>query len=344
MQGKLTMKKLILCVDMYGCPNRCKHCWLGHISHSRMPDNADEFIVNHFRPYFDRIEFYSWLREPDFANHYEERWERDKRISIGAVPQRFELASFYRLCRDADYVHFLKKVGVREVQLTFFGMEEMTDKYVGRKGAFKELIAAANILIDNGIVPRYQVFINEENKGEIAQLLEFLEQNHINKKCDEQGIPFNFFVHEGSCDGENRKCYDIRITKSGIPKELIKYYIGYDKLYSERECCELLADEASHFVYQNDDTIVLNVTSDFSVYYNFTNITENWKIGNIMEESAESLSAKILSENTFALNKAREITLGELVERYGNFQSEKAFSLDDYKGYLLNCYVESLVR
>ncbi len=338
------MKKLALVVDMYGCPNRCKHCWLGHMDHFSMPDNADEFIINYFKPYFEQITFYSWLREPDFVNNYEERWERDKALSIGAMPERFELASFYRLCRDAGYVHFLKKAGVKEVQLTFFGMEEMTDKYVGRKGAFKELISAANILIDNGIIPRYQIFINAENKEDIIELVEYLKQNHSDKKCDAIGIPFKLFIHQGSCDGENRKLYNLRISKSDVPEELIEYYLDYDELYSEKECCELLRNDSTNHVYHNEDVIVLNITSDFNVYYNFTNITENWKIGNIKEESAEQLVARIISENTFALNRAREITLGELVRLYGNFQSDKAFFLDDYKGYLLNNYIEALVR
>ncbi len=338
------MKKLVLVVDMYGCPNQCRHCWLGAVKHTHMPEGSDEKIVDYFKPYFDQIEFYSWLREPDFTDDYEARWEKDKRLSIGTQPQRFELASFYRLCRDNEYVHFLKKVGVKEVQLTFFGMEDTTDRYVGRKGAFQELLSASALLAEHGITPRYQAFINEENKEEIVQLLEYLKGEHRERRYEEKGIPFNFFVHEGSCDGENRKLYPIRIAKNNIPKPLVPHYLGYDDLYSEKECCEMLKNERSSHVYHNEDVIVLNVTSDLSVYYHFTNITDNWKIGNILEETAEDLVHRILSENTFALNKAREITLGELVERYGDIHSDKAFSLEDYKAYLLNEHIESLVR
>ncbi len=338
------MKKLSLVVDMYGCPNRCKHCWLGHVDHTPMPDGADVWLVDYFKPYFQEITFYSWMREPDFTNDYEKRWERDRQISIGAMPQRFELASFYRLCRDAQYVHFLKRVGVREVQLTFFGMEAMTDRYVGRKGAFAELMLASRILIKHGIIPRYQVFINQENKEQIISLLAHLQQSHADVCGHDSGIPFKFFIHEGSCDGENRKLYPIRIAKQDIPKELIRYYLGYNELYAERDCCDMLCRDLSSHVYHNDEEIVLNVTSDFGVYYNFTHITDNWRIGYITEESAEQLSERIISENTFALNRARSISLATLVERYGDFQSDKAFSLDDYKAYLLNRHIESLTR
>ena len=87
-------KSLSLAVDLYGCPNRCMHCWLGHMPNLPMEPEADAWIVERFKPYFDRIAFYSWLREPDFCPDYRTRWERDKALSVNAVPERFELASF----------------------------------------------------------------------------------------------------------------------------------------------------------------------------------------------------------------------------------------------------------
>ena len=117
------MKKLSLVVDMYGCPNRCKHCWLGHMPNHKMADKTDEFLIEYFKPYFENITYYSWLREPDYCDDYRQRWMKDNEISIQGRPMRFELASFYRLVRDKEYVKFLKEVGVKKVQLTFFGLE-----------------------------------------------------------------------------------------------------------------------------------------------------------------------------------------------------------------------------
>lgn len=208
---------LNLVVDMYGCPNRCKHCWLGHMPNKKMSDEAALFIVNKFKPYFDQITFYSWLREPDFCSDYEARWQKDNNLSTGRKPERFELASFYQLVRDPNYVKFLKKVGVKKVQLTFFGLKEYTDYFVGRKGAFDELLKATDILIETGITPRWQAFINEENKADVVELLHLIDHLKFKQRCKD----FSFFVHEGSCDGENKKLYGIRIQKSHIPDELI---------------------------------------------------------------------------------------------------------------------------
>ena len=123
-------KPLYLVTDLYGCPNRCRHCWLGHMPNRVMEPGADAWLVDYFRPDFETVVFYSWLREPDFCDSYRARWERDNALSVGGKPERFELASFWRLVRDPDYAGFLKEVGVRQVQLTFFGLEELDRKSV----------------------------------------------------------------------------------------------------------------------------------------------------------------------------------------------------------------------
>ena len=41
-------KKLTLVVDMNGCPNRCKHCWIGHMTNKKMDDNVDRWLVDYF--------------------------------------------------------------------------------------------------------------------------------------------------------------------------------------------------------------------------------------------------------------------------------------------------------
>lgn len=333
-----------LVVDMFGCPNRCRHCWLGHMPNRKMEESADLWIINYFKPYFRNITYYSWLREPDFCDNYRERWDRDNQLSINVKPMRFELASFWRIVRDSEYVHFLKDVGIEAVQLTFFGTEMMTDQYIGRKGAFQELLKATEILITNQIAPRWQIFINEENIDEVVQLLKLTNDLELNKRCSIFGKEFKFFVHAGSCDGENRKLYNIRIGKKNIPEILIPYYLDYDKLLSERKCCEILKADTSHVIYHNEDVVTLNIANNFDVYFNFTHMTKEWKIGNLKADHPEKLIHRIVEEDTPALNMAKSVTIKELVSRYGNQQSDKVFFMDDYKSYLLNCYLEDALN
>lgn len=332
---------LTILADMYGCPNRCKHCWLGHMPNRKTPDGSDEMIVNYFKPHFHSITFYSWVREPDYCNNYAERWEKDNNISVNAKPRRFELASFWRLVRDKNYVRFLKSVGVNKVQLTFFGTEEITDWYIGRKGAYQELLQATEILIDNQIAPRWQVFINAKNTTDIIQLLAHSKELKLSERCKAFDRDFSFFIHSGSCDGENRKLYPLRINKEDIPVELIPYYINFSETKTEAELCAILANDDTCFAYHNENEITLNIANNFDVYFNFTHMHPEWKIGNILSDESSELVSRIINEDISALTLARNTPVSALVKRFGNPQSHKIFdSVDDYKTYLLNQLVE----
>ena len=328
---------LTILADMYGCPNRCKHCWLGHMPNRKMPDGSDELIVNYFKPHFHSITFYSWVREPDYCDNYAERWEKDNEISVNAKPQRFELASFWRLVRDKNYVRFLKSVGVNTVQLTFFGTEEITDWYVGRKGAYRELLQATGILIDNQIAPRWQVFINAENATDIIGLLAYSKELKLSERCKAFGGEFSFFIHSGSCDGENRKLYPHRINKEDIPAELKPYYNNISEAKTEAELCELLANDNTCFAYHNENEITLNIANNVDAYFNFTHMHPEWKIGNILTDDSSELVRRVIDEDIPALELARKTPVSELVSQFGNPLSHKIFDcVDDYKAYLLN--------
>ncbi|MBQ2603003.1 MAG: radical SAM protein [Oscillospiraceae bacterium] len=328
---------LTILADMYGCPNRCRHCWLGHMSNTKMPDGSDELIISYFKPYFNSITFYSWVREPDFCDNYAERWVRDNQISISAKPQRFELASFWRLAHDDNYARFLKAVNVGKVQLTFFGMEEMTDWYVGRKGAFNELIRATETLLKNNIAPRWQVFISADNAEDIVRLLSKSKELRLSERCNAFGEEFSFFVHSGSCEGENSKLYSRRINKEGIPEELIPYYLGFSQTKTEAELCELFEQDNTAFIYHNEDEITLNISNNYDVFFNFTHMKPEWRIGNILTDDREELIRRIIEEDIPALKIAKNTPVSELVRQFGNSKSHKIFDcVDDYKAYLLN--------
>ncbi len=328
-------KQLNLAADMNGCPNRCLHCWLGHMPNRKMEDGADRFIMDYFSPFFERIAFYSWLREPDFCDDYAARWEKDLAVSKNARPERFELASFYRIVRDEKYIPFLKSVGVRKVQLTFFGLMETQDRYVGRTGAFEEVMRATELLIRGGIVPRWQCFLNEENREEIAALKDIWEKIQ-RESCPE----LSFFVHEGSCDGENRKLYPIRILKHHILETLIPFYLNYPVLKTERECRELLLEDGTSPSFPVGDTVTLNISNAYDVFFNYTHMTGPWVIGNLKKDPAPELVRRVMTGDTAALRAAGRCTWAGLADRYGDPASERVFSPDDYRMYLFNRFLE----
>ena len=82
------------------------------------------------------------------------------------------------------------------------------------------------------------------------------------------------------------------------------------------------------------------IANNYDVFFNFTHMTNEWKIGNLKTDSQEELIRRIVDEDIPALNRARQVTMKELVKKYGDAQSKKAFQLGDYKDFLLNRYLE----
>ena len=141
---------ITVCLDMRGCPNRCRHCWIGHAPNARLPKEALIALAEAFRPFAKRLTVYDWYREPDYGDDYREMWELCGRLS-DARPEHFELVSFWRLARDPDYGPYLASLGVRRAQLTLFGGRARTDQYTGRANAFAEILQAVEALLQNRI-------------------------------------------------------------------------------------------------------------------------------------------------------------------------------------------------
>lgn len=57
--------RITACLDMAGCPNRCKHCWLGHTANGSLGKDDLRFVAREFRPFTEKLEVASWYREPD---------------------------------------------------------------------------------------------------------------------------------------------------------------------------------------------------------------------------------------------------------------------------------------
>lgn len=333
------IKKLSIVFDMHGCPNRCKHCWIGHMNNKQMNNDDLIFVANFFNNVCDNFEIYSWMREPDYADNYKDLWVLENKLAKGIKPQKFELASFYRLVRDKDYAPWLYEIGVRTVQLTLFGLEKMTDYFVGRSGAFKEILQATEILLENKIAPRWQVFINKMNKDEIIDVINLSKELKLAERTKAINQQFKLFVHEGSCDGENKKLYPIRITRDDIDKKIIPYYLNYHELEEEKILYKKFINLHStrNLV---DENIVLYVTNDFSVYPNISNITSWWKIGNIKDNKVEEIIDNYQNNKAFAMHISNTIPISQLVKKCGDEKSDKLFSIDDYLDYLLNKYCE----
>ncbi len=65
---------------------------------------------------------------------------------------------------------------------------------MGRRGAYREILQAIDILIENRISPRIQVFVNKADIDELPFVEKLILENNLPEQCAAFGGEFTCFV------------------------------------------------------------------------------------------------------------------------------------------------------
>ncbi len=83
-----SIKKLSVMLDLEGCPNHCRHCWLGERKKGKLSIEDLIWTANAFKGWRDEwvvgieeLGFHTWWREPDYRNDYRKLWELERNLS-----------------------------------------------------------------------------------------------------------------------------------------------------------------------------------------------------------------------------------------------------------------------
>ena len=340
-------KKVTVCLDMYGCPNRCKHCWIGHSPNGNMTIDDLKFVAEKFRPFTDCLTVYDWYREPEYKDNYKELW--DLCISLSDThEEHYELISIWRIVRDEQYVKWLSSLGLKAAQLTLFGGKDKTDYYTGRKNAYNEILEAIEILLTNKISPRIQVFVNKDNIDELPFIEHLVEHLDLENRCRSFGGEFSLFLHQGSCDGENEKLYSIRVTPDDlakIPQTLARYTLKYfnkaslEDVFGKTEQVlynDLINDESTASYVS--DSPVFYIDNKFNVYPNVAPPEPAWLLGNLKSDGIEAIVENYVESRSTAQHTRLTVPLCKIVDSQGDRTSQRLFDKGDYIEFLLNRY------
>lgn len=340
--------------DLAGCPNRCRHCWIEHKPNKKIPLEKALKIFNEFK-YYDsslEVEFESWYREPDYIDNYKEVYNLTKELN-GRVT-RFELASIFRASYDQEYIKWLKEVGPRKVQMTFFGMKENQDYYFQRKGTFKRWIDATNDFINNGIIPRWQLFITKRNLKDLNSFVNLIESLELERRVNELGEEFEMFLMLPCPDGHGYELENDRITEDDvklIPDYLVKKTLKYKKCsnifdclgYPEYKMVRILEDRYEPF---NDEIdLFLMVDGNYDVYTNLGEQKPWSKLGNVFVEGIDVIMNNYINDSTMYGYVNTKVEVSKLCREFGNGKSNRLYSEFDlikkwYRDYFEKYYYD----
>ncbi len=326
--------KLTLCFDKYGCPSRCKHCYIYPTSNNEISDALIAATCQEAYQLASEVCVYRYTREPDFSDNYQREWLLENEQSRNCQPVRYQLLSDYRLNFDKSYLKWLKQFDVKTYQLTLFGSKELTNYYTGRTDAYDEVINATNILLDNGLVPRWQFFCYQDTVKEIDIVLNLIEEMELVKRSKQNGGDFKFFIHGGSCDGLARQLYPKWMRKEDLSLIPSQYYQG--PTTTETEILNNLSSNDLESIVTKEPVIYID--SDLNVTPNIST-AKGFRLGNLHQVTLSKCLSNYQQEKSQAQRVIKEVSIEEL-KKYGQF-STKLFDKEDYIIFLINKYLEN---
>lgn len=345
-----------LAADMFGCPNRCRHCYIGASPNGRMTEEDVRWALEQFRgfvrpgetePFFQSIDVVTWRREPDFSDDYRRLYEFEVELSdVENYRAEWELMSVWRAAHDESYPPWARSIGIETCQITFFGVGETQDWFYRRRGAFDDCILATQRLLDVGIKPRWQFFFTTKIIPELDELMRLVDHLRLRERCAELGGEFVMFIHTPSPEGEAEFIEDLRPTidqASVIPKELIDATKQHNpalcawKTVGER-VREILDSNEDHYPYawSYEGMPWFIVKPGWDVYSNFGTENPWWKLGNLRQDSVQTTVERFENNRTLALHTIYNVPLRELAKRYGDTESRLIY--DDVENLWLARY------
>lgn len=336
--------------DMHGCPNRCRHCYLGPGSTHTLSEEDARWGVSQFRDYMARgvtsirkLSVATWFREPDYGDNYRQLYELESELSDGQ-PNRYELLSVWRLVRDKTYAEWAKSVGPDTCQVSLAGMEEATDWFCRRKGAFSDALSATERLLEAGMKPRWQVFLTTKLFPDLGDLLDLVEQLRLHSRVDELGGEFQMFMHAPGPDHEGRSLENFRPTVqevADLPESILEasrrhfrrpvLWQTEAELYSELIGRDRLEDVGGVL----PEKLWFFVCGNWDVFTNVGTLEPWWRLGNMKIDSVETMYRRFEEDDVLGLQVLLHTSAAELADHYGDPTGQRIYS---DRGDLLSLY------
>ena len=335
---QIKSRQIGLSFDMFGCPNRCRHCYIGRLPNWNMTEEDVRWAVDQFRrytrsgddhPFFEAINAVTWIREPDFSDDYKRLYELEVELSdMKTFRAQWELMSIWRAARDEGYAPWAHSIGIRTCQMSFFGVGETQDWLHRRKGAFQDCLIATERLLDAGIKPRWQLFLTRKILPELGEILKLVERLRLEERVRALGGEFTMFIHPPALSGEGRFLDHLRPTIDeirAIPSELIEAslkHMNRDRIWAtEGETVNRILNEEDKFPYSiaDPEELFFIVNGGWNVFTNTgTSCEPWWRLGNLKKDPLHQIIENFEQNRSIGLHTVHSVPLKELAMRYGD--------------------------
>ena len=341
-------RRIAVTVDMAGCPNRCRHCWLGNPPNRRVTEETLRRVVTLFRewvrpgearPFVESMCVMTWYREPDFAANYRHLWDVEQELSDPGEARRFELLSVWRLARDESYARWARDIGTEACQISFFGLEENTDYFSRRRGSFRDNLIATERLLEAGIRPRWQLFLTECVVPELNEFVALIKSMDLERRTRRLGHEFEVFVHTPAPDGEAFNIEHLRPSVEAlrsIPDYLIEKTMQHHGATMIEECPGMAEQDLVGELERRDepfatypDTLAFMITPSLDVYSNIGEPMPWWRLGNLEVDGLDQIMHVYEHDGAPGLRVNFRVPVSQLARKYGRTDSRLLYTEGD---------------
>ena len=358
---EITVDTIGVALDMFGCPNRCRHCWLGQASGQRMNEDDLRWVVTQFRslmrpaegaPPWRNLCVSTCAREPDYSSDYRRLYDLENELSDLPSPRdKWELLSVWRLARDPEYAEWAHSIGVRVCQLSFFGLEPATDWACRRRGAFRDSLVATERLLAAGIRPRWQWFFTKRILPDLPGLVSLTQELRLRERCEALGGPFTLFLHCPSPDGEAWHLEPLRPTAEDLEqipvwlREQSERHVGQPVGRPEAELLPVLSTEEGPAARAAADLtsghgLWFFVEPNFDIYPYACEIGPPHLLGNLKRDGPARCLDAFEQDRTPGLQALFHVPVSDLARRFGRPRSRRLYHPDDLKARWARMYAD----
>jgi len=339
----LASRRIGLALDVAGCPNRCRHCWLTCPPNRRMEEATIREVVGRFkqyvapgeeRPHFGRIHVMTWYREPDFHPDYRRLRELELELSDRPLTNDLEVLSIWRLAREPGYAAWGREHrGTRVCQVTFFGTGRTHDWFFRRKGAFEDALRATEALLEGGIRPRWQLFLTKRMVPHLTEWGPLVERLRLRERCAEVGGEFTIFLNAPSPEGEAFRIEHLRPTEAdlaAVPEWLLestRRHMQTETPFGEREGAlvrKVLGGELTMKPYE-PPLLWLSISPDLDVYPTHAETSRWWRLGSLRDNSVRDIIEAFEGDTVPGLYAMHRLPPQELAARFGRRSGRRLY-------------------
>ena len=325
MTVSLSPSALTLNLHAMPCTNACAHCWVqGSARKPRMPFEQIAWVLGQLAGLKGQgiAPGFFLFDEPTHHPRFLDILQRAADLDL--LPEGFFVATNGSILahRPDAYWEAVRQAGLRSLQLTLYGLEATHDAFAGRTGAFRDVVTTARRGLAHGMELVIQVIWHADNTAELAQTLDFA------RGLDPSGATrAGYFVF--AWQGRGRRARrPRRVDYARLPGDLKRRLWVEEREAVGRICADaqLAARRADELRCQS---LVLDVEHDLRVYGGgacdtggvagaVPELRREFALGTLDARGLGPLLEAYLREPPRAIRWLREITWGELAERYGD--------------------------